>query len=62
MSEAAFHAELQYQTAVSIAKSLLIQGLLTQEEYAVIDTKLRADFKPALGTLLSENDLIIPRF
>lgn len=58
MSETAFRAELQYQTAVSIAKSLLGQGLLTQEEYAVIDTKLRADFKPALGTLLSENNLI----
>lgn len=58
MSETAFRAELQYQTAVSIAKKLLGQGLLTEEEYAVIDTKLRADFEPALGTLLSENDLI----
>jgi len=59
MSETAFRAELQYQTAVSIAKNLLGQGLLTEEEYAVIDTKLRADFEPTLGTLLSGNDLII---
>ena len=58
MCDAAFRAELQYQTAVSIAKNFLAQGLLTQEEYAVIDTKLVADFKPPLGTLLSENNLI----
>lgn len=56
MSEATFQAELQYQTAVSIAKNLRSQGLLTDEEYAIIDTKLQADFAPSLGTLLSEND------
>lgn len=56
MSEATFQAELQYQTAVSIAKNLRSQGLLTDEEYTIIDTKLQADFAPSLGTLLSEND------
>ena len=56
MSETAFKAELQYQTAISIAKSLRSRGLLTEDEYAVIDTKLQADFSPSLGTLLSDND------
>lgn len=56
MSEATFQAELQYQTAVSIAKNLRSQGLLTDEEYAIIDTKLQVEFAPSLGTLLSEND------
>ena len=55
MSETAFQAELQYQIAISIAKSLHSQGLLTKEEYAVIDTKLQTDFSPSLGTLLSDN-------
>ena len=58
MSDSVFNAELQYQIAVSIAKELLSQGLLTKEEFAVIDTKLKNDFKPTLGTLFSENDLI----
>lgn len=58
MSETTFQAELQYQTAISIAKNLRSQGLLTEEEYAVIDTNLQAAFSPSLGTLLSENDLI----
>ena len=56
MSETVFQAELKYQTAISIAKNLRSQGLLTEEEYTVIDTKLQADFSPSLGTLLSEND------
>ena len=51
-------AELQYQAAISIAKNLRSQGLLTEKEYAVIDTNLQAAFSPSLGTLLSENDLI----
>ena len=58
MSDSMFNAELQYQTAISIAKNLRSQGLLTEEEYAVIDTNLQAAFSPSLGTLLSENDLI----
>ena len=56
MSDTAFQAEMLYQTAISIAKNLRIQGLLTVEEYAVIDTKLQAEFSPSLGTLLSDND------
>jgi len=56
VSETVFNAELQYQTAISIAKNLRSQGLLTEEEYAIIDTKLQAEFEPSLGTLLSEND------
>ena len=58
MSEAVFQAELRYQTAVSILKNLRDNGLLTEEEYAVMDTKLRADLELVLGTLLFENDLI----
>ena len=56
MNEAAFQSELQYQAAVSIAKSLLRQGLLTREEYAAMDTALAAAFEPILGALLSENE------
>ena len=48
MNEAAFQSELQYQAAVSIAKRLLRQGLLTGEEYAAMDTALAAAFEPIL--------------
>lgn len=54
MTEIQFQAEKRYQVAISMAKALLEKGLLTEEEYAVIDTKLLEKFQPALGTLLSE--------
>ena len=58
MSEDKFRFEMSYLVALSIAKNLREKGLLSEEEYAVIDTNLRAAFSPSLGTLLSENDLI----
>lgn len=58
MSEAVFTAEMQYLTALSIARNLLEKGLLTADEYTVIDTILTERFKPSLGKLLSENPLI----
>ena len=59
MSDTLFSSELQYQTASAIARNLRDQGLLTQEEYTVIDTILLQKFNPTLGTLLSDNSLII---
>ena len=58
MSEDRFRSEMSYLAAISIAKNLRGKGLPSEEEYAVIDTNLRAAFSPSLGTLLSENDLI----
>ena len=58
MSETVFTAEMQYLTALSIARNLLEKGLLTADEYTVIDTILTERFKPSLGKLLSENPLI----
>ncbi len=58
MSEEMFTAEMRYQASISLAKKLLAQGLLTEEEYAVIDTFLLKEIGPSLGTLLLQNDLI----
>lgn len=57
MTEAQFQAEKQYQVALSMAKSLLGKGLLTREEYATIDAILLDEFRPLLGSLLSDNAL-----
>mgnify|MGYP001519237601 CR=1 FL=1 len=53
MSEDKFRSEMSYLAALSIAKNLCEKGLLSEEEYTVIDTNLRAEFSPSLGTLLS---------
>lgn len=51
MSEQEFEAEKKYLLAITIAKSLRKKGLLTEEEYRVIDTKLRAAYGPKFSTL-----------
>ena len=58
MSEEQFEAEKDYQASLHLAKTLLQRGLLTEEEYAIIDTKLREQYQPLFGTLLSENSLL----
>jgi len=57
MSTEQFEAEKNYQVLMSMAKSLRNKGLLTEEEYAEIDTRLKAKYQPLFGTLLSENSL-----
>ena len=53
MSEEMFNAEKLYQVTMTIAKSMLSKGMITTEEYAVIDTKMLEKYHPILGTLLS---------
>ena len=50
-----FNAEKDYQAARQIAESFRKQGLLTDEEFAEIDTILLQKFRPSLGTLFAEN-------
>lgn len=54
MSNAEFEAEKKYLLAITIAKNLREKGLLTEEEYREIDTKLRAAYGVKISTLLSE--------
>jgi hypothetical protein len=58
MSKEQFEAEKDYQASIHLAKILRQKGLLTEEEYAIIDTKLQEKYRPLFGTLLSENDLL----
>ena len=57
MTETQFRAEMQYQAAIALAKTLLKKGLLTPDEYAAMDAILLDKFRPCLGALLSENAL-----
>lgn len=47
MSKEELHNDMLYHAAISMAKSMLEKGLITEEEYA--------EYRPYLGTLLSEN-------
>ena len=50
--------EKLYLASMSMAKTLLKQGLLTEQEYRQIDTIFTEKYRPTFGTLLSEYDLI----
>lgn len=49
--------ELTYLVTMKLFQKMLESGLITAEEYAVIDTKMRAKYSPKIGTLFCEKSL-----
>jgi hypothetical protein len=43
--------ELNYHAALSVARSMLENALITQEEYRQIDTIFRNEYLPLYGSL-----------
>lgn len=58
MSKEHMRREKLYQITMSIAKRMLADGLISKEEYAMIDTKMKEKYQPTLGTLFADIDLI----
>ena len=54
MSKEQFDRERFYQATLSVARAMNRKGLITEEELAVIDTKMREKYQPLLGTLWLE--------
>lgn len=46
--------EITYLVTMKLFLKMLECGLLTAEEYCVIDTKMRAKYQPKIGTLFCE--------
>ncbi len=51
MSDDLFERERLYEATLALARSMLEKGLLTEEDYAIIDTKMRKKYRPLLCTL-----------
>jgi hypothetical protein len=49
-----FDNERRYQSAVSIARTMLRTGIITENEYKVIDTMFLEKYRPVLGALSAE--------
>ncbi len=58
MSEKEFRAELRYRMSLSVAKTMLEKGIISEDEYSEIDTILLEKYRPTLGTLLAGKPLI----
>ena len=55
MSQKRLQDDMCYHAALSMAKAMREKGLITEEEFAEIDTRLLKKYKPYMGTLLSKN-------
>lgn len=47
--------EITYLVTIKLFQKMLESGLITESEYSVIDTNMRAKYQPKIGTLFSEN-------
>lgn len=55
MNEEQFEREKLYQATMNMFQGMLKAGVITEEQYAIIDTKMLEKYQPLLGTLFSEN-------
>ena len=55
MTEEQFEREKRYQASMNMFRAMLKNGLITEEQYAIIDTKMLEKYRPLLGTLFSES-------
>ena len=58
MSKEQMAREKLYLTTMSIARRMLRNSLISKEEYAVIDTKMKEKYQPTFGTLFADIDLL----
>lgn len=57
MNEDQFEREKLYQATMNMFRSMLKNGLITEEQYAIIDTKMLLKYQPLLGTLFAAQPL-----
>lgn len=57
MTKEQFQAERRYQISISVAKTMLRKGVISEKEYMQIDTILLEKYRPILSTLLSGKSL-----
>ena len=57
MSKEEFRNEKLYQTTMHLARKMLDEGIISEEEYRQIDTIFLEKYKPVFGTLFSDISL-----
>ncbi len=58
MSKEQFRAERLYLMSLSVARSMLKKGIISENEYMEMDTILLEKYRPILSTLLAGKALI----
>ena len=57
MNEDQFEREKLYQATMNMFRSMLKKGLIAEEQYTIIDTKMLQKYQPLLGTLFAAQPL-----
>lgn len=50
--------EIIYQITMNYAKKMLVRELISKEEYMDFESKMREKYKPIIGSIYSDIDLI----
>ena len=58
MSKEEFKRETQYESRMAIARTMLRNEIITEEEYCQIDTMFLEKYRPLLGALRAGKSLI----
>lgn len=54
MTEEEMKREKLYEVTMSHARKMLSEGLITEEQYGIFDTKMQEKYQPVFGTLFSD--------
>ena len=57
MNEDQFEREKLYQATMNMFRSMLKKGLITEEQYTIINTNMLQKYQPLLGTLFAAQPL-----
>ena len=57
MTEEQFEREKCYHASMNLFQTMLKNGLITPEQYAIIDTRMLEKYRPLLGTLFAAQSL-----
>lgn len=58
MTEDELLREKLYEVTMSLARKMLSEGLITEEQYGIFDTKMQEKYRPVFGTLFSDIRLL----
>ena len=59
MSNAELNNEKLYQTTMLMARKMLLDGIISKEDYHRIDTIFTEKYRPTLGTLFADISLTL---
>ncbi len=57
MSKEQFENERNYQVSMSLARKLLNDGTISEENYRDFDTRMQQKYRPTFGTLFTDINL-----